>query len=63
MNKAVKVLRSFEECDHADKAYYHGLTPHERLRILWELNGRWPTNHEDRASERLERVYRVIKLS
>ena len=29
MEKVVKISKSFEECDRADKAYYHSLTPHE----------------------------------
>jgi hypothetical protein len=63
MEKVVKILKSFEESDRADKAYYRSLTPHQRLEILWELNRRWPTSGDDEASERLERVYRIVKLS
>jgi hypothetical protein len=63
MEKVVKVLKSFEESDRADKAYYHSLTPQQRLEILWELNSRWPTSGDDKAPERLERVYRITKLS
>jgi hypothetical protein len=63
MEKVVKVLKSFEESDRADKAYYHSLAPQQRIEILWELNSRWPTNGDDQASGRLKRVYRIIKLS
>ena len=63
MEKVVKVLKSFEESDRADKAYYHSLTPHQRLEILWELNSLWPTSGDDKTPERLERVYRITKLS
>ncbi len=63
MEKVVKIFKSFEESDRADKAYYHSLTPQQRLEILWELNSRWPTSGDDKPSERLERVYRIIKLS
>jgi hypothetical protein len=63
MEKVVKISKSFEECDRADKAYYHSLTPHERLKILWELNRRLRTGIDGRADGRLERVYRINKLS
>jgi hypothetical protein len=63
MEKVVKVSRSFEECDRADKAYYHSLSPEQRLEILFELNSRWPVRDQDEASQRLERVYRIIKFS
>jgi hypothetical protein len=62
MEKVVKVLKSFEESDRADKAYYHSLTPQQRLEILWELNSRWPTSGDDKTPGRLERVYRITKL-
>jgi hypothetical protein len=63
METVVNISKSFEECDRADKAYYHSLTPHERLKILWELNHRLRIANDGRADERLERVYRIIKLS
>lgn len=63
IEKVVKVSRSFEECDQADKAYYHSLSPQQRLEILLELNSRWPTRGDDEASQRLERVYRIVKFS
>jgi hypothetical protein len=62
MEKVVKVVKSFEESDRADRAYYRSLTPHQRLEILWELNSRWPRSR-DEAAERLERVYRIIKFA
>ena len=63
MEKVVKVFRSFEECDRGDKHYYQSLSPQERLEILFELNRRLPASGDHEASERLERVYRIIKLS
>jgi hypothetical protein len=62
MEKVVKISKSFEECDRADKAFYQSLTPQERLKILWELNRRLRTGNDGRADERLERVYRIVKL-
>lgn len=63
MEKVVKVLKSFEESDRADRAYYQALSPHQRLEILWELNRRWPGSRGDEAPERLERVYRIVKFA
>jgi hypothetical protein len=63
VEKILRVARSFEECDRVEKDYYRGLTPQQRLEILFELNSRWPApgNHEDPG--RLKRVCKVIKLS
>ncbi len=63
MEKIVKVSKSFQECDRADKEYYHSLSPLKRLEILLELNKRLRTSDDGGNSERLERVYRIIKLS
>jgi len=63
MEKVIKVSRSFEECDRADIAYYHSLSPEQRLEILLEMNSRWPVRSLDEASGRLERVYRIVKFS
>jgi hypothetical protein len=63
IEKVVKVSRSFEERDQADKAYYRSLTPQRRIEILLELNSRWPAKGHDEGSQRLERVYRIVKLS
>lgn len=56
MQKTVAKFRSFEEAEKADRAFYKTLTPQERLDILLEL-----LNHA--PEQRLERVYRVTKLS
>jgi hypothetical protein len=61
MERVFTISKSFEEADRTDKAYYRSLTPQQRLQILLELNSRWPTDDHAQASERLERVYRVIK--
>jgi hypothetical protein len=63
MEKVVRVVKSFEESDRADRAYYQSLTPQQRLEILWELNSRWPRSGDDETSEGLERVYRIVKFS
>jgi hypothetical protein len=62
MEKAVKVLKSFEEADRAEREYYQSLTPHQRLEILLELNSRWPRGGDDETREGLARVYRIVKF-
>jgi hypothetical protein len=62
MQKKIAVLRSFEEADRAEKEYYRGLTPLQRLEILLELNARWPRKDDAEAPEGLARVYRIVKL-
>lgn len=56
MHKMVAKFRSFEEAEKADRDFYKKLTPQERLDILLELLDHAP-------EQRLERVYRVTKLS
>jgi hypothetical protein len=55
MEKVVKVVKSFEQSDSADRAYYQSLTPHQRLEILWELNSRWPQSGDDEPSEGIKK--------
>jgi hypothetical protein len=62
MEKVVHIARSFEEADRADREYYRRLTPVQRVEILLELNRRWPRDEHGPDPERLERVYRIIKL-
>lgn len=56
MQKTVAKFRSFEEAEKADCDFYRKLTPEERLKILLDL---LPHGSE----QRLERVYRITKLS
>jgi hypothetical protein len=62
MEKVVTVSKSFDESDRADKAYYQRLSPRARLGILLELNRRWSSSADAGPTQRLERVYRIIKL-
>jgi hypothetical protein len=62
MEKVVRIARSFEEADRADRDYYQGLTPLQRLEILLELNRHWPKDEHAEHSEGLARVYRIIKF-
>jgi hypothetical protein len=62
MEKVVRVFRSFEEADRAEKEYYQSLTGEQRLRILIELNHYWAKSYGDQAGQGLQRVYRIIKF-
>jgi hypothetical protein len=62
VERVVQVFRSFEEADRADDQFYANLTPAERLEILLDLVERYRSSL-GQATERLERVYRVVELS
>ena len=62
MERRVKVFSSFEEEEKATREYYLSLTPQQRLDILFELIER-SRDPNDEASQRFERVYRVVQLS
>ena len=59
MERQARKFNSHAEADAADIAYYHGLTPDERLMILLELIERGT----DESERRLKRVYRIVKRS
>jgi len=59
MEKVGKKYRSFAEAEQAEKEYYQSLTPEERLDILLDLIKQ---GTPDEAFQRLERVYRIVKL-
>ena len=59
MLKEAKVFRSFRESEAADREFYKSLTPEERLAIVFELVARATP---DESQQRLERVYRIVKL-
>lgn len=61
MEKVVRKFHSFEEADRADREYYRSLTPQQRLDLLLDLIAR-QRESLDEASQRFERVYRIIKL-
>ncbi len=63
MEKVVRIFKSFEESDRGDRDHYRKLTPEQRLGILCELNLQSPGRAENATSERLARVYRIIKFS
>ena len=53
---------SHQEAEQAELAYYRSLTPEQRLDILLELI-ETSRKEDDAASERFERVYRIVKLT
>lgn len=57
----VQRFRSFEEAEAADDAYYASLTPDERVNLLDLIAAHQEAVGE--ASQRLERVCRVVELS
>jgi hypothetical protein len=60
MEKTVRVFRSFQEADAADREYYRNLTPEQRLRILFNLVATDEAG-QNGTQERLQRVCRVIE--
>ncbi len=59
MEKVAHVFRSFADSGRSDRDYYQSLTPEQRLSILLELIQQ---NQPHETEQRLERVYRVVKL-
>jgi hypothetical protein len=55
-HEQVRVFRSFEEAEEADRAFYRSLTPEQRLDILLQLIA------QHGPVQRLERVYKIVKL-
>jgi hypothetical protein len=57
----LQVFKSFAEAEQADTNYYASLTPQQRLDLQLEIIAR----HREalgQTDQRLERVYRVVKL-
>lgn len=52
----VKIFRSFEEAEQADREFYRSLTGQQRLDILLQLIA------QHGSPKRLERVFRIVKL-
>ena len=59
MEKTIRVFKSFEEAETADREYYRSLTPAERIQIVLMLRERY------RASNKLpnnfQRVCRIVE--
>ena len=61
LEKVIAKFRTHEEAEEATFKYYRGLSPAERLEILFELRAR-PHKQDDAASGRLARVYQIVEL-
>ena len=62
MEKTIRVFKTFEEAEAAEKEYYHSLSPAERMDILLILRERY-TPYDDELTQGFERVYRIIERS
>jgi hypothetical protein len=60
MDRTVAKYSSQEEADKANREYYRGLTPQQRIDILLEIIEQ---ARPEGDTERLERVYRIVKFS
>jgi hypothetical protein len=54
--KQVRVFRSFQEAEDADRPFYRSLTPQQRLDILLQMIA------PHGPVTRLERVYKIVKF-
>jgi hypothetical protein len=61
VERVVRVFKSFEEAEKADREFYDRLTPQQRVDLMLELMEQYRSQFYG-ASERLERVYRIVKL-
>jgi hypothetical protein len=61
IERTVQKFSSHEEAERAEREYYDSLSPEQRVEILLELMNR-ARDLNDPASQRLERVYRIVKL-
>jgi hypothetical protein len=59
VEKVARIFGSFAEADKADRESYQSFTPEQRLEMLCDLIA---SAYPDEIKQRLERVYRVIKL-
>lgn len=62
MEKTIRVFKSFEEADAADKEFYQSLSPAERVEILLVLREQY-SPYDDEPTQGFERVCRIIDCS
>jgi hypothetical protein len=62
MKRTVAIFNSVADADKAEDEYYASLSHDERMEIFLELLGTANGWHTDDASERLERVCRIVKF-
>jgi len=58
----VAKFESFEEAEKAEREYYRGLSPAQRLEIVFQLR-EMAHKEENATPQRLARVYRISELS
>ncbi|HEX7878455.1 MAG TPA: hypothetical protein VF720_03545 [Candidatus Eisenbacteria bacterium] len=61
MERVIRVHDSWAAAEEADRAYYAGLTPQERLVIQLELIRRYQESLPH-AEQGFKRVYRVVEF-
>jgi hypothetical protein len=61
MEPVVRVFRSHQQADEADREFYASLTPEQRVDIVLQLQNML-RDPNDPASERLAPVYRIVPL-
>jgi len=61
MRKTVNKFDNHADADRANRRYYLGLTPEERLDILLELIARYQEDHPD-GTKGFQRVCRILPL-
>jgi len=62
LDRTVAKFSSHEEAAQADREYYLRLTPQQRVDLVIEMMENF-RKEGDAATERFERVYRIVKLS
>ncbi len=62
MDRILRTFDQFADADEADWQFYESLSPQERLNMLLEIIAQ-TVESSGEATERLERIYRVIELS
>jgi hypothetical protein len=62
MEKTIRVFKSFEEAEDAEKEYYRSLSPAQRVEILLTLRDQY-SPYDDELTKGFERVYRIIERS
>jgi hypothetical protein len=59
MEKSIRVFRTFEDAEQADREFYMRLTPQERIEIISRLREQ---RHPAADQQGFQRVYRITPL-
>lgn len=60
MEKSLKIFKNFQEAEEADRQYYLGLSPEERMVIAEKLRKEHEAIHFG-SQQRFRRVFRIVK--